>query len=173
MFNIGVAHYNRFCFCFMASFIDYDVTVWLLIRIFWQWILQAWLMEKYKAGMFIYALAFLLGIVSVQQFSVLAEVSQLVLLSLVVLSLYYVLRFFVCKLKRHPFILELRLDIILILLILIGIIYSSFYAEHRLSYQLDDAYAGQDRKSTRLNSSHQIISYAVFCLKKKNNINRI
>src|SRR5258708_10099015 len=27
-----------------------------------------------------------------------------------------------------------------------------------------------DRKSTRLNSSHQIISYAVFCLKKKKNI---
>src|SRR5258708_14235238 len=26
---------------------------------------------------------------------------------------------------------------------------------------------GKDRKSTRLNSSHQIISYAVFCLKKK------
>src|SRR5258708_9456399 len=26
---------------------------------------------------------------------------------------------------------------------------------------------GPDRKSTRLNSSHQIISYAVFCLKKK------
>src|SRR5258708_14652094 len=28
--------------------------------------------------------------------------------------------------------------------------------------------AEEDRKSTRLNSSHQIISYAVFCLKKKN-----
>src|SRR5258708_27169110 len=28
--------------------------------------------------------------------------------------------------------------------------------------------APEDRKSTRLNSSHQIISYAVFCLKKKN-----
>src|SRR5947208_11011966 len=27
--------------------------------------------------------------------------------------------------------------------------------------------AERDRKSTRLNSSHQIISYAVFCLKKK------
>src|SRR5690625_3858019 len=27
---------------------------------------------------------------------------------------------------------------------------------------------GQDRKSTRLNSSHVAISYAVFCLKKKN-----
>src|SRR5258708_13105053 len=26
----------------------------------------------------------------------------------------------------------------------------------------------EDRKSTRLNSSHQIISYALFCLKKKN-----
>src|SRR5258708_29367079 len=29
-----------------------------------------------------------------------------------------------------------------------------------------------DRKSTRLNSSHQIISYAVFCLKKKKAIPR-
>src|SRR2546426_5249608 len=28
-----------------------------------------------------------------------------------------------------------------------------------------------DRKSTRLNSSHLVISYAVFCLKKKNNNN--
>src|SRR2546426_4394542 len=27
--------------------------------------------------------------------------------------------------------------------------------------------AGRDRKSTRLNSSHLVISYAVFCLKKK------
>src|SRR5947208_4994362 len=34
---------------------------------------------------------------------------------------------------------------------------------------LDDELARRDRKSTRLNSSHQIISYAVFCLKKKNN----
>src|SRR5690606_40022833 len=31
------------------------------------------------------------------------------------------------------------------------------------------ALAGQDRKSTRLNSSHVKISYAVFCLKKKKN----
>src|SRR5256885_4882743 len=29
-----------------------------------------------------------------------------------------------------------------------------------------------DRKSTRLNSSHLVISYAVFCLKKKINIKR-
>src|SRR5207244_7325375 len=30
-----------------------------------------------------------------------------------------------------------------------------------------------DRKSTRLNSSHQIISYAVFCLKKKRNVMQV
>src|SRR5438552_14864983 len=40
-----------------------------------------------------------------------------------------------------------------------------------LDTELPDANVGQrtsgDRKSTRLNSSHQIISYAVFCLKKK------
>src|SRR5690625_6059600 len=29
---------------------------------------------------------------------------------------------------------------------------------------------GRDRKSTRLNSSHVAISYAVFCLKKKNDL---
>src|SRR5258708_25782498 len=47
---------------------------------------------------------------------------------------------------------------------------------HRTNrFKLDDAgklrfdvcLYGKDRKSTRLNSSHQIISYAVFCLKKK------
>src|SRR5256885_9738863 len=31
--------------------------------------------------------------------------------------------------------------------------------------------ARADRKSTRLNSSHLVISYAVFCLKKKKNSN--
>src|SRR5260221_5189840 len=32
--------------------------------------------------------------------------------------------------------------------------------------------ARSDRKSTRLNSSHTVISYAVFCLKKKNQTTR-
>src|SRR5690606_41227212 len=36
---------------------------------------------------------------------------------------------------------------------------------------VDQNVARGDRKSTRLNSSHVKISYAVFCLKKKNNIN--
>src|SRR5260221_8488695 len=31
-----------------------------------------------------------------------------------------------------------------------------------------DFFFEEDRKSTRLNSSHTVISYAVFCLKKKN-----
>src|SRR5258707_3882700 len=34
-------------------------------------------------------------------------------------------------------------------------------------------HTGGDRKSTRLNSSHANISYAVFCLKKKNNTRNI
>src|SRR3712207_8941978 len=33
--------------------------------------------------------------------------------------------------------------------------------------EADDRRADEDRKSTRLNSSHANISYAVFCLKKK------
>src|SRR5256885_10066049 len=34
------------------------------------------------------------------------------------------------------------------------------------------AAANPDRKSTRLNSSHLVISYAVFCLKKKKRLDR-
>src|SRR3712207_8029311 len=36
--------------------------------------------------------------------------------------------------------------------------------------QLYNAFSNADRKSTRLNSSHANISYAVFCLKKKNQL---
>src|SRR5947208_10984418 len=48
------------------------------------------------------------------------------------------------------------------------------FDKHRLArsneyyHRIHPAEAAEDRKSTRLNSSHQIISYAVFCLKKKN-----
>src|SRR5207244_10716060 len=46
-----------------------------------------------------------------------------------------------------------------------------FNAEDRVDFRelVRDLARELDRKSTRLNSSHQIISYAVFCLKKKNN----
>src|SRR2546430_5531780 len=39
------------------------------------------------------------------------------------------------------------------------------------SYVVPEDEKAIDRKSTRLNSSHSQISYAVFCLKKKKNIN--
>src|SRR5256885_10319875 len=39
-------------------------------------------------------------------------------------------------------------------------------AEFALGYRFGQGWTG-DRKSTRLNSSHLVISYAVFCLKKK------
>src|SRR2546428_7055684 len=45
--------------------------------------------------------------------------------------------------------------------------YSSFDRSWRA------AHAARDRKSTRLNSSHDQISYAVFCLKKKSRRRRI
>src|SRR5688572_31374156 len=39
--------------------------------------------------------------------------------------------------------------------------------------ELSDELVARDRKSTRLNSSHSQISYAVFCLKKKNESHKI
>src|SRR5260221_8610586 len=36
--------------------------------------------------------------------------------------------------------------------------------------ELFNGFLTADRKSTRLNSSHTVISYAVFCLKKKNQL---
>src|SRR5207248_10766105 len=39
----------------------------------------------------------------------------------------------------------------------------------RFRVRLPSCSRSQDRKSTRLNSSHRTISYAVFCLKKKKN----
>src|SRR5690242_21532871 len=47
-------------------------------------------------------------------------------------------------------------------------------ADFPMVWRLDKDVAGSgalDRKSTRLNSSHMSISYAVFCLKKKNTKN--
>src|SRR5258708_31062272 len=44
----------------------------------------------------------------------------------------------------------------------------NFYSKDDPSRQIGSGLSDlEDRKSTRLNSSHQIISYAVFCLKKK------
>src|SRR5258708_21684772 len=55
--------------------------------------------------------------------------------------------------------------------------YTTLFRSKRRTYddgrptfdEVPQLYIDPDRKSTRLNSSHQIISYAVFCLKKKKN----
>src|SRR5438045_6701804 len=48
-----------------------------------------------------------------------------------------------------------------------AIIDSTNRSRRRRMSPVDDQTASRDRKSTRLNSSHLGISYAVFCLKKK------
>src|SRR5436853_7847128 len=47
---------------------------------------------------------------------------------------------------------------------------SSVPGPNSLGGRSGDEFSALDRKSTRLNSSHLGISYAVFCLKKKSNI---
>src|SRR2546430_9141793 len=46
-------------------------------------------------------------------------------------------------------------------------LWSLGYQQNRYSYYPEAEVMNIDRKSTRLNSSHSQISYAVFCLKKK------
>src|SRR5256885_9817549 len=58
-----------------------------------------------------------------------------------------------------PICLELRLD-------------RSVVAKASNSALIDLSWRVTDRKSTRLNSSHLVISYAVFCLKKKKQVCR-
>src|SRR3712207_8541065 len=50
-----------------------------------------------------------------------------------------------------------------------GNIQSESFLFPKLFYELHFSLLLPDRKSTRLNSSHANISYAVFCLKTKNN----
>src|SRR5437879_10576379 len=48
-----------------------------------------------------------------------------------------------------------------------GMHWSEVTASSFMEVGIDDGKVKRDRKSTRLNSSHRCISYAVFCLKKK------
>src|SRR2546426_5856878 len=56
-------------------------------------------------------------------------------------------------------------DLVLGLLLDLGAL-----ARGRVEHGAEPHVQGPDRKSTRLNSSHLVISYAVFCLKKKKSI---
>src|SRR5437763_7168255 len=58
--------------------------------------------------------------------------------------------------------------------ILAGVGYAlSRWNRYWLMAMIGSSGTARDRKSTRLNSSHRCISYAVFCLKKKTNRNSI
>ena len=53
----------------------------------------------------------------------------------------------------------------------INAVFDNLLFRYPTLFEFDESYkmiADKDRKSTRLNSSHVVISYAVFCLKKKN-----
>src|SRR2546426_3204648 len=58
-----------------------------------------------------------------------------------------------------------------------GLVSRPWFKSLQFAADVDNGYATMafptvDRKSTRLNSSHLVISYAVFCLKKKKNVGR-
>src|SRR2546426_9279263 len=63
--------------------------------------------------------------------------------------------------------------VIAVVLVLIAVVVLSGLLNPPTTQKITILSAGAtDRKSTRLNSSHLVISYAVFCLKKKNYANR-
>ncbi len=95
----------------------------------------------YKTGMFVYALAFLLGVIFVQQLVVLPALSLSVALLLSLLLLYLLLNNCKCCLIYRSQIILISL---LISLILIGILFSSFYAKQQLSFRLDEGLIGKN-----------------------------
>src|SRR2546422_6173491 len=54
--------------------------------------------------------------------------------------------------------------------LVVGALEGRARVDRELAREIHDGEQQVDRKSTRLNSSHGYISYAVFCLKKKKNI---
>ncbi|NOQ69872.1 MAG: hypothetical protein GQ573_07185, partial [Gammaproteobacteria bacterium] len=75
----------------------------------------------YKAGMFVYALAYLLGVVFLQQLGTLPELSSLLAL-LLCTCLFFILSRFVIKHKKRVFKKEITLINYAILMFLLGLI---------------------------------------------------
>lgn len=98
----------------------------------------------FKAGMFFYTLAFLLGIVFVQQMAALPEISSLLYLFVVVVLAYLFVRYRIVNLKRPVLNKYLTLTILFILLFLLGLSYTSFCAKNQLESRLSETLAGQD-----------------------------
>ncbi len=95
----------------------------------------------YKAGMFVYALAFLLGVVFVQQLSVLPALSLPVALLLFLLLLYLLINNSEYISAYKP---QFTLIYLFIALILLGILFSIFYAKQQLPYRLDEGFIGKN-----------------------------
>ena len=70
------------------------------------------------------------------------------------------------KRRKRRFV-YLGAGVLLIPLMTFGVFQLLSPKERSISEEANTFVVYPDRKSTRLNSSHQIISYAVFCLKKK------
>lgn len=103
----------------------------------------------YRAGMLLYALAFLLGAVFVQQLSALPDISWFILLLICLLALCLVVNYFVfpssCNShNRYLFKSYFTLISVFILLIIIGFIYTLSFAKQQLDYRLDEFLVGQN-----------------------------
>ncbi|NOR41867.1 MAG: DUF4131 domain-containing protein, partial [Gammaproteobacteria bacterium] len=112
----------------------------------------------YKAGMFLYALAILLGDVLVQQLRVLPDYSGLAILLVGVctLSLAIIVINKVCKNDTSN--IYFTLIIYLILLFLISFIYSSLYAKQQLSNRLDGQLVGKNLVVTGVISDIPVVN---------------
>lgn len=97
----------------------------------------------YKAGMFVYAIAFLLGVILVQQLAVLPETSTLFLLSGFA-SLCLAFYAYLYKKNRYILSSEITLTFSFILLIILGIIYTSYYSSQQLSSRLNEDLIAQN-----------------------------
>ena len=98
---------------------------------------------EYKAGMFVYALAFCLGVVLVQQLAALPEISTLTFL-LSFVSLCIVTYVYVCNESSFVLNKEITLGLSFILLFLIGIAWSSLFADRQLAYRLSEDLTGRN-----------------------------
>src|SRR5260221_10402208 len=76
----------------------------------------------------------------------------------------------IAPLMANPYFEVMRHDVTFPLYAEVDQIFNLACPASPVHYQFDPVQT--DRKSTRLNSSHTVISYAVFCLKKKKNLTR-
>jgi competence protein ComEC len=97
----------------------------------------------YRAGMFVFAMAFLLGIVFVQQLAVLPGLHALVLM-LAYVCLGLLIYAITVRRIEHDLIKQITLIISIIILIILGIIYASCFAKQLLSYRLPESLIGQN-----------------------------